>query len=106
MIKCPYCEKENPPNSSFCTGCGGTLEKKENKTHLEQLDVESVESETEPQEEGAINFPSEFKDVALAEGETYENYVKKIDVHAPYGRDPKGHAHLFPMHPIYIKLKG
>ncbi len=36
-------------------------------------------------------------DPKLKDGEFFEDYVKKIDETAPYGKDPNGIAHLFPM---------
>lgn len=38
-----------------------------------------------------------LSEVELADGETFEQYVERIDKNAPFGRDPNGIAHLFPM---------
>jgi len=40
---------------------------------------------------------SNYDEAELAIGETFENYVIRIDATAPYGRDKNGVAHLFPL---------
>lgn len=82
-IKCLKCGTENPPNSNNCKMCGANLE--------------SNKESVIPDSRIVYVIADTLDDAVLAEGESFEDYCVRIDETAPYGRDPKGVAHLFPV---------
>jgi len=83
-MECPKCGTHNPVESKHCTSCGEYILEEEAKGFIPKSTITYVIAET-------------IDDAVLAEGESFEDYVQRIDATKPYGTDPEGVAHLFPM---------
>ena len=83
-IECPECGIFNLDLAIKCQKCGISFQKEEALEDILDSKIMYI-------------FASTMDEAQLAIGENYERYVKRIDVTAPYGRDIKGFAHLFPM---------
>ena len=84
-IECPACGVYNATDAKECARCKKSFE-------VEEIDPSEVL-------DSRIMYiiASEFDEAELAIGETFENYVRRIDATEPYGKDKDDLAHLFPM---------